>query len=32
MKGGYEVGLWKVMRKGWDLFSSRASFELLGLH
>ena len=26
VRDGYEVGVWKVIRKGWDLFFSRTSF------
>lgn len=28
MRNVYKVGVWKTIRKGWDLFNSEASFEV----
>lgn len=28
MRNGYEVGLWKTIRKDWDLFNSKAFYSI----
>ena len=28
MRNGYEVGLWKAIRKGWDLVGSKVAFSM----
>ncbi|RVW42038.1 hypothetical protein CK203_093301 [Vitis vinifera] len=31
VRGGYGVDIWNAIRKGWDLFFTRTSFEVRGL-